>query len=265
MLAKIGPWLKKNSLVFESNTLEPTISPGSRSGVNWMRQNLALMLLASALPTKVLPTPGTSSNKTCSPDNSAATHSRMTRGFPSTTFAMFASSSPTRLCNSGVISTVHAKEFGWPAQRPRRPSTGPLRPGICTPGPPRPGCSPEADYLYVSRGKCPRSTPADCGSSFQPLTFGKRGEIPRAASPPQNPSSTIPHSFGLLLPLPASDRAGAAGPCHGETFVTARHLLRDRPRLPEPSRIRGPETCNWAESVAGRPNHRRRHIAPSAS
>ena len=43
----------------------PSTSPGRRSGVSWMRLNLQSMLLASALASTVLPTPGTSSISTC--------------------------------------------------------------------------------------------------------------------------------------------------------------------------------------------------------
>ncbi len=41
--------------------LTPVMSAGSRSGVNWMRLTLQSTLLASALASIVLPTPGTSS------------------------------------------------------------------------------------------------------------------------------------------------------------------------------------------------------------
>ena len=48
---------------------------------------------ARALPTNVLPTPGTSSSSTCSPANSATRHIRTTSGLPSTTLRMFRCSS----------------------------------------------------------------------------------------------------------------------------------------------------------------------------
>ena len=56
------------------------MSAGSRSGVNWMRWNLPARLRAMALPISVLPTPGMSSNSTCSPANSATTASRTALG-----------------------------------------------------------------------------------------------------------------------------------------------------------------------------------------
>ena len=65
------------------------MSAGNRSGVNWMRWKTPAKLRAMALPTSVLPTPGTSSNKTCSPANRATTTSRTVSALPSTTREMF--------------------------------------------------------------------------------------------------------------------------------------------------------------------------------
>ena len=58
MLAKIGPGRNSKAVVFWSNTLTPVTSLGSRSGVNWMRVKRQLTERASALASRVLPTPG---------------------------------------------------------------------------------------------------------------------------------------------------------------------------------------------------------------
>ena len=61
---KTGP--SRNSNVDESarNTLVPTMSEGSRSGVNWMRVKRASSAAASARAISVLAVPGTPSSNT---------------------------------------------------------------------------------------------------------------------------------------------------------------------------------------------------------
>ena len=63
-LAKTGPGRNSNELVARSQTLTPTTSVGSRSGVNWMRPYGTSIDAAKALARVVLPTPGTSSTST---------------------------------------------------------------------------------------------------------------------------------------------------------------------------------------------------------
>src|SRR6476659_1562056 len=60
-LAKTGPCRNSNSFVRWSKTLTPVMSVGSRSGVNWMRENVQSTERASALASIVFPTPGKSS------------------------------------------------------------------------------------------------------------------------------------------------------------------------------------------------------------
>src|SRR6185436_8927157 len=60
-------------------------SEGSRSGVNWMRRHCPRTDAARARARVVLPTPGTSSSRTCPWANSAVRASRTTSGLPSTT------------------------------------------------------------------------------------------------------------------------------------------------------------------------------------
>ena len=69
--------------------LEPRTSEGSKSGVNWIRLNEQSMLAAIARASKVLPTPGTSSIKTCPSASKATTASLITSGLPRTTNPMF--------------------------------------------------------------------------------------------------------------------------------------------------------------------------------
>ena len=55
------------SFVRMSSTDVPVMSVGMRSGVNWMRWNDSPRSLASIRTRVVLPTPGTSSIRTCEP------------------------------------------------------------------------------------------------------------------------------------------------------------------------------------------------------
>src|SRR3954469_1310172 len=59
--AKTGPCRKSNSFVRWSKTLTPVMSVGSRSGVNWIRENEQSTERASAFTSIVFPTPGKSS------------------------------------------------------------------------------------------------------------------------------------------------------------------------------------------------------------
>ena len=62
--------------------MPPVMSVGSRSGVNWMRWYLAWMDRARALVSVVLPTPGTSSNRTCPLLNRATSTYSITWSLP---------------------------------------------------------------------------------------------------------------------------------------------------------------------------------------
>ena len=64
-LAKIAPGLNTNSEAWRSQIETPVTSEGSRSGVNWIRLKSQSIDLANDLASKVLPTPGTSSMRTC--------------------------------------------------------------------------------------------------------------------------------------------------------------------------------------------------------
>src|SRR5215216_4642092 len=65
MFANTGPGRNSNSFVRWSKTFTPVTSDGSRSGVNWIRENEQSTDRASALASMVFPTPGKSSMIRC--------------------------------------------------------------------------------------------------------------------------------------------------------------------------------------------------------
>src|SRR5215510_1752313 len=68
---KIGPFVSVNVLVWKLNRLVPTMSPGIRSGVNWMRPNLRLRLRAKHWARSVFAVPGGPSSRIWPPEKSA--------------------------------------------------------------------------------------------------------------------------------------------------------------------------------------------------
>ena len=101
--AKTGPGRNSNSRVFWLKIERPVTSVGWRSGVHWMRENVAPSIdCASARARIVFAVPGTSSSSTWPPEMKAATTSAISSGLPTTTRSMFASSRspPPRLRHS---------------------------------------------------------------------------------------------------------------------------------------------------------------------
>src|SRR3954447_13369626 len=102
--ANTGPGLNSNSLARWSNTLTPVTSDGSRSGVNWRRENEQSSDRASAFASIVFPTPGKSSMIRCP----SATRQRTTRRSAScgacTTRARFATIAATRSAGAGATA-----------------------------------------------------------------------------------------------------------------------------------------------------------------
>src|SRR6478736_3187085 len=84
MFAKIGPAWNSNTPSFWSYTLMPVMSPGSRSGVNWMRVLVPWTDCARARASEVLPVPGTSSSSTWPSLSIAVSTSSTTCRLPST-------------------------------------------------------------------------------------------------------------------------------------------------------------------------------------
>ena len=64
-LANIGPGTNSKDCLRMSKTDEPVMSLGRRSEVNCIRENFPSMEPAMVLASKVFPTPGKSSNRTC--------------------------------------------------------------------------------------------------------------------------------------------------------------------------------------------------------
>ena len=75
--AKIGPGRNSNSRVFWLKIESPVTSVGCRSGVHWIREKLAPSIVwAIARARIVFAVPGTSSSRTCPPDDERGEHER---------------------------------------------------------------------------------------------------------------------------------------------------------------------------------------------
>src|SRR3954452_8116645 len=90
--AKTGPGWNSNSLARWSKTFTPVMSDGSRSGVNWIRENVESSERASALTSIVFPTPGKSSMIRCPSLTRHSTTIRSVSSSACTTRATFATS-----------------------------------------------------------------------------------------------------------------------------------------------------------------------------
>src|SRR4051794_4445595 len=101
---KTGPGRNSNRFERWSNTLTPVTSEGSRSGVNWSRENEQSSERASAFASIVFPTPGKSSMIRCP----SATRQRTTRRSAScdvcTTRPRLATIAPTRSAGAGAAA-----------------------------------------------------------------------------------------------------------------------------------------------------------------
>jgi hypothetical protein len=101
-------------------TIDPVMSPGSRSDVPWMRWKVPPTLRASTWARSVLPTPGMSSISRCPPDSSVATATSATSCLPAITESTVATSrapspatsapfgaSPDVMCDVSMDGSVH--------------------------------------------------------------------------------------------------------------------------------------------------------------
>src|SRR3954464_4209318 len=102
--AKTGPCRKSNSFVRWSKTLTPVMSVGSRSGVNWIRENVQSSERASAFASIVLPTPGKSSMIRWPSATRQRTTSFSVSSDACTTRPRFATIAPTRSAGAGSIA-----------------------------------------------------------------------------------------------------------------------------------------------------------------
>ena len=104
MFAKMAPGLNSNSRSTGLNTLTPVTSPGSRSGVNWMRRTVASTEAARARASMVLPTPGTSSMSRCPSASRQTSELRTASGLPSITVPTAARIASVTRANPSAVS-----------------------------------------------------------------------------------------------------------------------------------------------------------------
>src|SRR4051812_3877142 len=104
--ANTGPGLKSNAFARWSKTLTPVTSEGSRSGVNWRRENEQSSERASAFASIVFPTPGKSSMIRCPSATRQSTVMRRVSSEAWTTRPRFATMASTR--SDGAGSTARS-------------------------------------------------------------------------------------------------------------------------------------------------------------
>lgn len=99
------PGLNSISPVFMLHMVKPVMSEGIISGVNWMRPKEQSSDLAKDAAKVVLPTPGTSSMRTCPLHSRAIRASSIASSLPTMTRRILLSSLYTRLRGSSLIIT----------------------------------------------------------------------------------------------------------------------------------------------------------------
>src|SRR5256885_2613559 len=127
-LAKTGPGLNSNSFERWLKTFTLVTSEGSRSGVNWSRENDASSERASALASIVFPTPGKSSRIRCPSLTRQSTHRRSVSSGAWTTVARLstirrivsAAASTSAGCLSATDSSISRSEQGLGLVEDRR-------------------------------------------------------------------------------------------------------------------------------------------------
>src|SRR5438270_6044209 len=102
--ANTGPGLSSKRFVRWSNTLTPVTSDGSRSGVNWSRENEQSSERASAFASIVFPTPGKSSMIRCPSATRQSTTRRSASCDVCTTRPRLATIAPTRSAGAGAAA-----------------------------------------------------------------------------------------------------------------------------------------------------------------
>src|SRR5438067_10206082 len=133
-LANTGPGRNSNSLAFWLKTLTPVTSEGSRSGVNWRRENEQSSERASALASIVFPTPGKSSMIRCPSARRQSTTRRSRSAGAWTTRPRLATIAPTRSEGAGAAAgsakqALHLVEDRGGDLVLRRPGDGALAAG----------------------------------------------------------------------------------------------------------------------------------------
>src|SRR5436190_8783679 len=109
--ANTGPGLNSNSFAFWLKTLTPVTSDGSRSGVNWRRENEQSSERARAFASIVFPTPGKSSMIRCPSARRQSTTRRSRSAGAWTTRPRLATIAPTRSAGAGAAAGSAKEAF----------------------------------------------------------------------------------------------------------------------------------------------------------
>ncbi len=125
--ANTGPGRNSNTSADRFQTVTPTTSEGSRSGVNWMRPNSHSTEAARAFARVVLPTPGTSSSRRWPSETRQSTASSTMSDLPRMarpTAAVMVPNSSANVAERGSVSWVVTRcssrrrvGTGWPPVR----------------------------------------------------------------------------------------------------------------------------------------------------
>ena len=159
---KTGPGRNSNSFVRWLKTFTPVTSVGSKSGVNWRRENDRWSERASDFARTVFPTPGKSSMIRCPSARSPRTQSsRVSRGartassrFATTRWTTSAAAADDTASRAGAGSDINSR-VAAPLRRappPRSPSSAPCRHGA------RRSPRERSPRSRARRSRCPRGS-----------------------------------------------------------------------------------------------------------
>src|SRR5580700_2691832 len=101
---KIGPLTKVKALAWKLNRLAPRMSPGIRSGVNWIRPKLRASVRAKHWARKVLAVPGGPSRRMCPPAKSAVSIRSTVSAWPTIALATSARMASARARTSATFT-----------------------------------------------------------------------------------------------------------------------------------------------------------------
>ena len=103
-MAKTGPGWNTNARPcgVSCSTGFPVMSPGSRSGVNWIRLVSNCSAFANPFTNSVLPSPGSPSNKMCPRASSPQIVRSINSAFPNNTCCI----APRNACTAGAAAAI---------------------------------------------------------------------------------------------------------------------------------------------------------------